>query len=299
MERTLRGQLLDEVINPYRLWLHETGKMDWNDLAVQLTLSKLERTYDVIIVDEAQDFSANQIRAIANQLAQVHSLTFVLDTAQRIYARGFTWREVGILIRPQNVYRLKNNYRNTVEIARFAAPLVEGLALDDDGTIPNFDACVRDGSKPIVVRGRYSSQCAFALRHISDVVDLEAESVAFLHPKGGNWFSTLKSSLESAGIEYVSLTRRSKWPESDDNVALSTIHSAKGLEFDHVIILGLNEEVTPHGAEEGDDQLITLRKLLAMAIDRARRTVVVGYKPDDVSHLISYLDPNTYEEIDL
>lgn len=49
---------------------------DWNDLAAALALNK-KASYDVVVVDETQDFSANEIRAVMNQLAEEHTVTFV------------------------------------------------------------------------------------------------------------------------------------------------------------------------------------------------------------------------------
>src|SRR5690606_10262352 len=103
-------------------------------------------SYDVVVVDETQDFSANEIRAIMNQLAPEHTATFVLDTTQRIYSRsGFSWQEVGIHLRPENSFRLKINYRNTKQIARFAASLLEDVDTDSDGTLPDFESAVSVG----------------------------------------------------------------------------------------------------------------------------------------------------------
>jgi superfamily I DNA/RNA helicase len=99
--------------------------------------------------------------------------------------------------------------------------------------------------------------------------------------------------------ESSQITRKSDWPDGKENIALSTLHSAKGLEFDHVFILGLNAEVTVHGEEDDDDTLVTLRKLLAMGIGRARYSVMIGYKPEEASRLIGYLDPSSYEGVDL
>jgi hypothetical protein len=62
---------------------------------------------------------------------------------------------------------------------------------------------------------------------------------------------------------------------------------------------GLNQEVTPHGVEEGDAQLDALRRLIAMGIGRARRSVIVGYKPDNPSTAIALLQPSTYELVQL
>jgi len=82
-------------------------------------------------------------------------------------------------------------------------------------------------------------------------------------------------------------------------VALCTFHSAKGLEFDHVFILGLNNETTPHGEEEQNDQLWVLRRLLAVAVGRARKHVVVGYKDGEQSELVRFFEADTFEQVDL
>ncbi len=130
---------LDEVCRPYAAWKTAEGLLDWNDLAVSMAHETLE-SYDIVIVDEAQDFSANQLRAVANQLAPTHSMNFILDAVQRIYPRGFsTWRETGLDVPPRNVFSLLENFRNTREIARIARCLVEGLEPSDDGSLPDLE----------------------------------------------------------------------------------------------------------------------------------------------------------------
>lgn len=296
VDRHLRESIINDVITPYNKWKKKENCWDWNDLAIHLAKHKLSNLYDIIIADETQDFSANQIRAINNQLTNIFSLTFVLDTAQRIYPRGFTWHEAGISVRPEQSRRLERNYRNTIEIARFVTPLIEGLPVDEDATLPDFSKCEEHGPVPIVLKGLYQRQVEYVIRHIKANINLQEESVAILHTKGGGWFKHIKSAFSRARFRHVELTRQSEWPQGEENIAFSTIHSSKGLEFDHVIILGLNKEVTKHGEEEGDDQLITLRRLLAVGIGRARKSVILGYKPEDVSRLIDYLDPETFVE---
>lgn len=297
VDRSLRKRILDEVILPYLQWLGNADVWDWNDLALKMAGEQLAGSYDIIIADETQDFSANQLRAIRNHAAPIHSVTFVLDTTQRIYARGFTWQEAGFTIRPENVHTLGVNYRNTIEIAKFAAPLVAGLPADADGMLPDFESCSRNGPKPVVLRGKFRNQCRYAIDHIRINIDLSKDSVAFLHPKG--WFGEVRTQLAGAGLPFVSITRQTEWPEGPENVALSTLHSAKGLEFDHVFILGLNAEVTPHGEETDDDKYQALRRLLAMGITRARTTVTLGYKPEDAPRLLRFLDRETYDEVNV
>ena len=123
------------------------------------------------------------------------------------------------------------------------------------------------------------------------------DSVAFLKPQAGRWFRYLEVQLRARDIQFVDITREADWPQGPENVALSTFHSAKGLEFDHVIILGFNNENTPYVDAAMDDEVFVLRRLLAVAIARARKSVIVGYKPGEGLSLIRYFVPGTFRGI--
>ena len=57
-----------------------------------------------------------------------------------------------------------------------------------------------------------------------------------------------------------------------DGITLMTIHSAKGLEFDHVFIVGLEESIFPHlNSFESQEQLEEERRLCYVAITRAKK----------------------------
>lgn len=295
MPRKHREKLLNDVIGPFSRWKEGNGLRDWDDMAVTLASRKVA-AYEIVVVDETQDFQANRIRAIANQLTPQFSLTFVLDSAQRIYPHSFRWAEVGIES-AGNVLKLSRNYRNTKQIAKFARPIIEGIEIGDDGAMPDFTASEREGSMPNVLVGRFSRQMAWAVNFIRANVDLTKETVAFLHPAGGGYFREIRQQLSSVPLAYEELSKERVWPTGDANIALITMHSAKGLEFDHVFILGLNREVTPFGSEAGDASLEALRRLLAMAIGRARNTLTIGYKPEEASGLVQFMQPGTFSEV--
>ena len=296
VDRTTRQALL-KVIDGVDTAFGLQGYCHWEDLP-NMVMRVHSQSYDVVIVDEAQDFSANQLRAALYHLAPDHALTLVLDTAQRLYPRGYTWSETGLDPNKIRYYRLGENHRNTIEVAQFAKGILAGVLLDEDGTMPDFDRATRHGDKPTVINGKYGLQLDFAMRYLK-ALDIKNESVAFLKPKGQRWFDNLRARLKREGIMYEEITRIKEWPDNDTNIILSTMHSAKGLEFDHVICLGLNAQVTSHGDGEDDDQLVTLRRLLAMAVSRARKSVIVGYKGDEASDLLKYFNADTYQEIQL
>ena len=289
--RPTREKLIQEVIPAYMQAKRERGQIDWSDLALLSAEAEPNRLYDVVVVDEAQDFSANQVRAILRHLQDSHSTTFVLDAIQRIYPQFFKWSEVGIAAGPRMSYRLRENHRNTAAIAAFAHPR-QWTCSGGRRTLPDFSACHRPGSKPRVIAGNYSDQLRIMLDRLDRKADLSKESAALLQPRGGRWFDEARRVLSRRGIPYCELTRQKEWPTGPERVALCTIHSAKGLEFDQ------NQEVTPHGPETGDADLERLRRMLAMAVGRARNSVMVGYKPGEESSLIGLLDPSTYKLIE-
>ena len=293
--RQTRTKLLTDVIEPYENKKVQHGTMDWNDLAIEAAKAK-SPGYDVVVVDETQDLSANQVRAVLAHLRKDHTTTFIIDAVQRIYPQVFRWVDIGLTIRPNMVFALTGNHRNTVEISQFAASITRGLPDEEDGVLPNVIASGRHGPPPEVIAGTYGAQ----LKHMLDYVNpriKKGESVAILQTRGRAWFDFARAKLIQRNIPFCELTRESNWPDGPEQVALSTMHSAKGLEFDHVLLPGLNQEVTPHSEEEGHGTLDSLRRLIAMSIGRARKTVSVGYKPGKQSTLISLMDPATYNMV--
>jgi len=67
----------------------------------------------------------------------------------------------------------------------------------------------------------------------------------------------------------IAASRKSKQPR----LSLSTIHQAKGLEFDHVFVVGVNQDVLPH--KRG--QLAEERRIMYVALTRAAKTLTVSF----------------------
>ncbi len=69
-------------------------------------------------------------------------------------------------------------------------------------------------------------------------------------------------------------------PELDDDearVSLMTIHSAKGLEFDCVFLIGLEQGILPGRNFDGINKLESERRLLYVAVTRARRELRMSH----------------------
>jgi superfamily I DNA/RNA helicase len=292
-----RRDIVNEIVIPYFNYKSDMNVVDFNDFSNYLACNVVD-SFDVAVVDECQDFSANELRAVVKQLHSNSFGTFIIDSVQKIYRRSFTWRELGLVIRPENSFRLETNYRNTQEIASFALSLLEGSVFDDDGTLPNNSSCIRSGDLPKIIIGNFSQQVGFVLNYINNYVDLASESVAFVHRKGGGYFDYLRDVLTKNDLDFCELTGASVWPIWDVNIALSTIHSVKGLEFDYVFMIGLDDNLFDYENED-DDFYKEACRLVSMGITRAKKGVVLGFKNEQRPLFVDSFDVNTYEEIHL
>jgi ATP-dependent DNA helicase Rep len=78
-------------------------------------------------------------------------------------------------------------------------------------------------------------------------------------------------------IALINLLDRQEDGKRPDAVQLSTLHAAKGLEFKHVFLIGVEEGVLPHRESLDPVRLEEERRLMYVGITRAQRSLHVSY----------------------
>jgi ATP-dependent DNA helicase Rep len=78
-------------------------------------------------------------------------------------------------------------------------------------------------------------------------------------------------------IALINLLDRQEDGSRPDAVQLSTLHAAKGLEFRHVFLIGVEEGVLPHRESLDSARLEEERRLMYVGITRAQRSLHVSY----------------------
>ena len=113
-------------------------------------------------------------------------------------------------------------------------------------------------------------------------------------------------SLEDFLLEISLVSDVEEYKEDDNRVSLMTIHSVKGLEFDHVFVVGLEEGIFPHMNSLMDNsELEEERRLCYVAITRAkkdlhlvnarRRTLFGKEQVNPVSRFLGEIRPELIE----
>lgn len=294
VSREMRKILLEEYVIPYFQWKEKKSLLDWEDIAWQASV-KIQKKYDIFVVDEGQDFTANQYRAVVKSLTDASCLICVIDTAQKIYLNGFTWTECGMDIRKAASHTLRVNFRNTRQIAALAAAMLSGVEIDDNGVIPQFHSSMQDGEVPLLLVGKFTQQMDYIVEKILQYTSKNESSAVML--KCDRWTGEIKRRLTGAGLEYASITREDSWPGACINVVISTMHSVKGIEFDHVFMPGINNTFFPDYGDTGLEAEQQDRRLLAMAIGRAKKTVTLGEKPTEESPYFKNIDDRILQRV--
>ena len=89
--------------------------------------------------------------------------------------------------------------------------------------------------------------------------------------EGGGLADTL------ARLSLMDMLDRTEKEDAGDAVHLMTLHAAKGLEFPHVFLVGMEEELLPHRNSLEGDNLEEERRLAYVGITRAQQTLTLSY----------------------
>ncbi|HXU03088.1 MAG TPA: 3'-5' exonuclease [Polyangia bacterium] len=229
--------------------------------------AKAVLAYEHLMIDEVQDFSPLELAVLLDATSAQRSVTLAGDTAQAIAPEhGFTsWTELldFLSIAHERVEPLRVSYRSTREIVDIAEHVLGPLIGDVRPVAPRGGAPVE--SFPFSSAG----ECAEFLSHaLKELVRNEPDaSVALLarHPEQAR---LAYEALVRAEVPSLRLVADQDFSFSA-GVDVTDVRQSKGLEFDIVILLDVNDASYP----VTDDA----RRLLHVAMTRAAHQLWITY----------------------
>ena len=120
---------------------------------------------------------------------------------------------------------------------------------------------------------------------LEDAIRAEAEEEDEAERRMGNIMSLRRWWLrhsESGGdlasfLQHIFLLADNEEDDPDGQVRLMTVHAAKGLEFSHVFVVGMEEGSFPHKNAMEENRLEEERRLMYVAMTRARFRLTLSY----------------------
>jgi len=282
-----------DVFEEYVQYLEEEQKEDYDNpggllLKVKMITGKSipeELKYDHIFIDEVQDFDKSWLMAISE--FSRFTISLAGDIAQKIYKRNFTWESVGIKIHGSRSRYLTGSHRTTKQIMNVAKNLLKGMDFSQDlqsinqltepkknGELVNKIIC--NSPKEAYDKGyEYVSETFKRLRK---------KTVALVVPFKNQMYPAMKA-LEKKKLN-VQTAKGKTLGRFTEGIVVTTFHQLKGLEFDHVIIMGLHDSQYPGKIlknipkEELEIEENIMKRVLYVAMTRAKETVtLVGSEP--------------------
>ena len=251
---------------------------DWPGLTIRLrsVAATSDPTFEFthIVVDEFQDLTPEAIRALADLVPVGGSLTLFGDHGQQIYGSRMSWRRLG-LHRPERI-DFVDNFRNSTAIARLAIAMARQEFLTDIEDLVEPVAPDAPGDRPVLVDCVGVTEAAFVVERARAFARNQRVGLLF---RTHALRDELVAGFDDGEVDLVDGDRPA-WP-TGPGITATTYHSAKGLEFDTVILPQLSAATMPDpdGVEAFGtaESMAREGRLLYVGITRARSNLLMTH----------------------
>lgn len=292
-------ELIKEMGHRFRM-VDSTEEIAQRDLR---NLGHVFPQFDALLVDEGQDFHKAWLTYLEKLVRKDRGgVTIAGDAGQSIY-RASMMESISDLT---STMCLETPYRSTAQIMNFVSYLVPELKIANSdmgpaGEVPSLVYVAEQKDMTDLV-----GAIAKDIEHlVSQNSDLNLGQVAILCSRKHDIFKLQKAGLHEivasttfgGKIQVISKLEPQAFDPNNSRIKLMTMHSAKGLEFDHVFLVGLESVAKDYQQLPSNYlDLSDLReaRVNLVAPTRAKETLTVYYSADNVFIRNLYDHPESY-----
>lgn len=311
----LEAQQFVDVYEAYEIEKNARNCIDFNDILLLAchilrtfpeAARRIRQTIGWITVDEYQDVSPLQHELLRLWMGENRDICVVGDPAQTIYSFAGA-SSYDLLAFPQEFapvsadISLDTDYRSTERIIGLANRVLAASPYKRDYV--KVKAVSKGGSR--VTQQVFATDIDEALGVAQQIAKLVSSGVATpgkcaVLTRTNAQQQVICSALTSLKVPYR-VRKDVGWQKnvldasgvvtgvasgdvgeteggaSVSTVTISTIHAVKGLEFEHVYVVGCSEGLIPFGSSSSQESLEEERRLMYVAVTRAEKTLHLSY----------------------
>lgn len=298
----LKASVREAVWATYQQWrtlMAQAGLITFAQMrltALDLALKLEDKPYQAIVIDEAQDLSPVSLRFLLALVPSLEGVYLTADASQSLYQRGFSWKQIHQDLRVAGrTLLLKRNYRNTEQIIAACTAILQGTEAGDNdclvqepsphqGEIPTVQ--LTDGLDPT------AQQIQAFLVNAAKQHRMPIQGGAVLCPSN-QMAEDMAQALSRLGLK-TQFFHGNRLDLNAPCIKVLTLHSAKGLEFPFVAVVGLQEGRFPRldpnlPEEEIPAMMDEQRRLFFVGCSRAMRALTVMGSRSNPSTLLDSL----------
>jgi len=253
----------------------------------------LKEKIKYVFIDEFQDINDIQFKIIKELSKIAKNIFLVGDDLQNIYS--FRGSNNNIILNIKNYFpeikleTMNINYRSSPEIIGLANEIQKMNKQNfKKEMIPHKGS---NNSPKIFIFDNLSKEINFIVSSIySDLKKgYKRKQIAVLCRTNMPLYF-LEEQLQKCGIKNKILTSENYLSNC---ISLSTIHSAKGLEWDKVYLIGMNNSYFPNPKSDIEEE----RRLFYVAVTRAKHNLIISLnKKDECSSLLKEIPEDLFDK---
>lgn len=274
---------------------------DWSDQTLFLIRHRdyvpENMKYEHILVDEAQDLSLAQMKAM--MMLCKKDMLIAMDMNQRIFKKHWIPKQLGI---ETTTKKLTKSMRTTRQIDALAESIRcknDKILSEDDKSLHAIPERSGDRLPDLVHLENPAEERKYVVNLVKEYLKSNEKITIGIIAAKNNQIPIYSDWFATENINHELVRKDSTFSIAKPGVKIASAYGAKGLEFDIVIIPMFHEGNFPYSFQAEDEEsyeqfIIQMRNLVYVSMTRARYHLIITFTGNKCSRFFGEMTPELY-----